>query len=61
MKFYKEKYDHIVSESKSWEIKYHASMKNNRVLKEKHTTLKVKVKAKGNAVSSSSSSSSDSD
>lgn len=60
MKFYKEKYDHIVVESKSWESKYHVAMKNNRVLKEKHTTLKVTVKAKGHAVSSSSSSSSDS-
>jgi hypothetical protein len=58
MHFYKEKYDHVVNESKQWEVKYHSSMKNNRVLKERHTTLKVTVKSKGHAVSSSSSSSS---
>jgi len=58
MTFYKEKHDTLVVEKREWESKYHASMKNNRVLKEKHTTLKITVKSKGHAVSSSSSSSS---
>jgi len=58
MTFYKEKHDTLIVERREWENKYHTSMKSNRVLKEKHTTLKVTVKSKGHAVSSSSSSSS---
>lgn len=60
MNFYKEKHDHVVRERSEWEAKYHSCMKTNRVLKEKHTTLKITVKSAGHAVSSSSSSSSDS-
>jgi len=56
--FYQEKYEHTIAERNEFEARYNRMMKNNRILKEKKTQLKILVHSKGGKVSDSTSSSS---